>query len=130
VGDLKDDAKLAWRYTKTGPYVPSPLLFDGRLYFTQGTTQLLTVLDAKTGKPVLVDERLPGVTSFYASPVAAAGRIYLVDRQGTTLVLKPGDTPEVLATNKLNDPVDASPAVAGKQLFLRGSKYLYCIEER
>jgi hypothetical protein len=61
--------------------------------------------------------------------VAAAGRIYLVDREGTTLVLKQGDKFEVLATNKLGDPVDASPALAGKQLFLRGEKYLYCIEE-
>ena len=60
--------------------------------------------------------------------MAAAGRIYLVDRDGTTLVLKQGDKLEVLATNRLDDPIDASPVVVGKQLFLRGEKYLYCIE--
>ena len=60
--------------------------------------------------------------------MAAAGRVYLVDRDGTTLVIRQGDRLEVLATNRLDDPIDASPAVAGRQLFLRGEKYLYCIE--
>jgi hypothetical protein len=69
------------------------------------------------------------VGSFYGSPVAVAGRIYLTGRNGTTLVLKQSDKLEVLATNKLDDPVDASPVVVGKQLFLRGEKFLYCIEE-
>ena len=64
----------------------------------------------------------------YASPAGAAGRIYFVGRDGTTLVLKQGDELEVLATNRLGDPIDASPAIAGKQLFLRGEQYLYCIE--
>ena len=53
---------------------------------------LLTILDANTGKPILESARLPGAKSFYASPVAAAGHVYLVDRDGTTLVLKAGDT--------------------------------------
>lgn len=128
-GDLNGSGPVAWRYAKGTPYVPSPLLLDGRLYFTQGNTGVLTVLDAKTGKPLSAGERLPGVTQFYASPAAAGGRLYFVDRQGTTVVLKAGDQPEVLATNKLGDPVDASPAVAGKTLFLRGHKYLYAIEE-
>ena len=51
-----------------------------------------------------------------------------MDREGTTLVLKRGDQVEVLAVNRLDDPIDASPAIVGKQLFLRGEKYLYCIE--
>ena len=118
-----------WRYGKGTPYVPSPLLLGNRLWFTQANQPLLTTLDIKTGKPVIEQERLPNVKSFYGSPVAAAGRIYLTDRDGTTLVLKDGDSLEVLATNKLNDPVDASPAIVGKQLFVRGEKYLYCIEK-
>jgi len=129
-GDLTDASKVAWRYGKGTPYVPSPILVDGRLYFTQANTPTLTILDAKTGKPILTDERLPNVGQLYASPMAAAGRLYFVDRQGTTLVLKAGDKPEVLSTNKLNDPIDASPVVSGKTLFLRSHKYLYAIEER
>src|SRR5262249_26555383 len=104
------------------------LLAGDRLYFTQSNNALLTCLDTKTGKPVIDRERLTGLDSLYASPVGAAGRIYLVGRDGTTLVLKQSDKLEILATNLLDDPIDASPAVAGKQLYLRGEKYLYCIE--
>jgi outer membrane protein assembly factor BamB len=129
-GDVTDSDNVLWRYGKGTPYVPSPLLAGGRLWFTQMNDNLLTTLDIKTGKAVLDRERLPGVKTLYASPVAAAGRVYLVDREGTALVLKQGDKFEVLATNRLGDPVDASPVVVGKQLFLRGEKYLYCIEER
>jgi outer membrane protein assembly factor BamB len=127
-GDLTDTAKVIWRYGKGTPYVPSPLLAGDRLYFTQANSPLLTILDVRTGKPILDRERLPGLDSLYASPVGAAGRVYLVGRDGTTLVFKQGDKFEVLATNRLGDPIDASPAVVGKQLFLRGEKYLYCIE--
>lgn len=124
-GDVTD--KPTWRYGKGTPYVPSPLLLDGRLYFTAANTQIMTILDAKTGKPLTANERLPGMTSFYGSPMAAAGRIYLSDQSGTTLVLKPGDGVEVLETNKLPDRFDASPAVSGKKLFLRGEKFLWCL---
>jgi outer membrane protein assembly factor BamB len=128
-GEVKDNA-VQWRLSRGTPYVPSPLLLGDRLYFTQANQAFLTILDIATGKPVLDAERLPGVKSFYASPAAAAGRIYLVDRDGTTLVLKQSDKLEVLATNRLDDAIDASPAIAGKQLFLRGHRYLYCIEEK
>jgi outer membrane protein assembly factor BamB len=127
-GDLGTDGKVVWRYNKGTPYVPSPLLAGDRLYFTQANNALYTVLDIKSGRAILDRERLPDVESFYASPIAAAGRIYLVDRGGTTLVLRQGDRLEVLATNRLDDPIDASPVAVGRQLFLRGEKYLYCIE--
>jgi outer membrane protein assembly factor BamB len=129
-GDLTDTSKILWRYTKGTPYVPSPLLVSDRLYFTQANSALLTVLDTKTGKAILDQERLPNQTSFYSSPVAAAGRVYLVDQQGTTLVLKQSDKLEVLARNQLDDHFDATPALVGRQLFLRGEKFLYCIEAR
>ncbi len=129
-GDVTDSDKVLWHYGKGTPYVPSPLLAGGRLWFTQMNDNLLTTLDVTTGKAVMDRVRLPGLKTLYASPVAAAGRVYVVDREGTMLVLKQGDKLEVLATNRLNDPVDASPVVVGKQLFLRGEKYLYCIEGR
>jgi outer membrane protein assembly factor BamB len=127
-GDLSGDGKVLWRVKQGTPYVPSPLLLGDRLYFTQSNNALLTVLDIKTGQPRVDRERLTGVTSFYASPVAGGGRVYLVDRDGTTLVLRQGDHLDILATNRLDDPIDASPALAGRQLFLRGEKFLYCIE--
>ena len=128
--DLGTDGKLNWQHKGGTPYVPSPALVGDRLYFTQTNETLLTILDAKTGKAILDKERLPQVRSFYASPITAAGRVYLVDQRGTTLILKAGDTVDVLATNKLDDPIDASPVAVGKQLFLRSHLALYCIEER
>jgi outer membrane protein assembly factor BamB len=129
-GDLGDKGRVNWRYRAGTPYVPSPVLAGDRLYFTSTNDGLLTVLDAKTGKPVYEKERLPQTRSFYGSPIVAAGRVYFTDRTGTTVVLKAGDTFEVLAVNKLNDPVDASPVAVGKQLFLRSHSALYCIEEK
>jgi outer membrane protein assembly factor BamB len=127
-GDAERAGKVLWRYSKGTPYCPSPLLMGDRLYFTHANNAILTVLDRKTGTPVLHKERLPGQDSFYASPVAAKGRVYLVDRDGTTVVLKAGAALEVLATNPIDDPVDASPVLVGRQLFLRGEHYLWCIE--
>jgi outer membrane protein assembly factor BamB len=127
-GDLTDSDKLAWRQTRGTPYVPSPLLVDKKLYFTQANSNLLICLDAKTGRPYFERERLEACSSFYGSPVAAAGRIYLTDRAGVTVVLKQSPQLEVLATNRLDDRIDASPAVVGRQLFLRGHEHLYCLE--
>jgi outer membrane protein assembly factor BamB len=127
-GDLGTTGNALWRHGKGTPYVPSPLLLGERLIFTQGNNALLTILDRKTGKALVDRERLPEQTQFYASPMAAAGRIYLVNREGTAMVLREADRMEVLAINRLDDPIDASPAAVGKQLFLRGERYLYCIE--
>ncbi len=129
-GDLGTEGKVLWRVKKGTPYVPSPLLVGERLMFTKANEALFTILDIKTGRPLVDSERLPGMTTFYASPVAAAGRVYLVDRDGTTLVLRQADHVEVLATNPLDETINASPALAGRQLFLRGEKNLYCIEEK
>ena len=129
-GDLGTDGKVNWRYGTGTPYVPSPAVVGSRLYFTGGNGEMLTVLDAKTGKPVIDQERLPQVKSFYGSPATAAGRVYFTDRSGVTVVLKAGDALDVLSVNKLGEPVDASPVLVGKQLFLRGERTLFCIEER
>lgn len=118
----------AWRYNKGTPYVPSPLLVNDRLYFTQANVPFFTILDLKTGKPIVDRERLPEATSFYGSPIAASGRIYLTDRDGTTLVMKQGDRVELLGINALPDAIDASPVAVGRQLLLRGEKWLWCIE--
>jgi outer membrane protein assembly factor BamB len=129
-GDVTGTDRVLWKHGRGTPYVPSPVLIGDRLWFTESNGNQLTTLDIKTGRPVLDRVRLAAATGFYASPVAAAGRVYLVDRDGTTIVLKQGDKLEVLSVNKLNEPIDASPALSGKQLFLRSEKSLYCIEER
>jgi outer membrane protein assembly factor BamB len=130
-GDVTNTSKVQWRTARLGtPYVPSPLLAGDRLYFTQMNQAVLSIVDPKTGQALLDRQRLPGLGTLYASPMHAAGRIYIPDREGMTLVLKKSDRIEVLAVNHLKEPIDASPAVVGKQLFLRGEKHLYCIEEK
>jgi outer membrane protein assembly factor BamB len=126
-GDLTGSDAIAWSRAKDTPYVPSPLLYGDRLYFFKGNEATLTILDAKTGQGLVEAERLEGMRGVYASPVGAAGRVYLLGRDGGALVLKKGDKAEVLATNKLDDRFDASPAIVGNQLFLRGKANLYCI---
>jgi outer membrane protein assembly factor BamB len=126
-GDLLGTKTVAWTYHKDTPYVPSPLLYGDQLYFFKGNEGTLTVLNAATGGVLLGAERLEGVRGVYASPLGAAGRIYIAGRDGGVLVLKKSPKLEVLATNKLDDRFDASPAAAGRELFLRGRDYLYCL---
>lgn len=128
-GDLTDTESLLWNYNKRTPYVPSPLLYDNRLYFFASNTGILTCLDVATGKPLIDAERVAGLGNVYASPVGAAGRVYLTGRDGTCVVIKHADSYEVLATNRLDDPIDASPVAVDQELFLRGKQHLYCIAE-
>jgi len=129
-GDLTGTDAILWSHKKSTPYVPSPLLSGDRLYFISDNKPVISCLDIKTGKPLFDAKRIEDLESVYASPVAAGGRIYLPGRNGPTVVLKDADKLEVIATNSLDDQFDASPAVVGNELFLRGHKSLYCIGEK
>ena len=127
-GDLKGTDAIAWSHDKGTPYVPSPLLYDGKLYFFSGNSNVVSCFDAKTGKALIDSQRVDDLEGgVYASPVGAGGRVYLVGRGGTTVVIKNSGTFEPVATNQLEEKFDASPAISGKELFLRGQQYLYCI---
>jgi outer membrane protein assembly factor BamB len=116
-----------WTIDHDTPYVPSPLLYDGIVYFLKSNSGILSAYDAKTGKPHYQLQRLDGVPNVFASPVGAKGRVYLPGQEGTTLVIKHGSTFEVLAKNSLEDGFNASPALVDNELYLRGFKYLYSI---
>jgi outer membrane protein assembly factor BamB len=126
-GDITGSDQIAWHRSRDTPYVPSPLIYDGLMYFTKSNNAILTCVKASTGEELYGGKRLPGMDSIYASPVAAAGRIYIAGRNGTTIVLKHGPKFEVLATNELEEGFDATPAIVGKEIFLRGTEHLYCI---
>jgi outer membrane protein assembly factor BamB len=119
---------------KEGSYVPTPIVHDGRLYWVSDTG-IATCIDAATGK-VIYEERLPlrggggGSKPVYASPVLAGGRLYAVSRTAGTFVLAAGATFRRIGVNTLGDDSDfnATPAVSGRQLFLRSNRFLYCIE--
>ena len=129
-GDLTGGDAIAWTHNKSTPYVPSPLLYGDRLYFFANNNGILSCLNTKSGEPLINAERLDELSGVYASPLGAAGRVYLAGRNGVTVVLKQSDKLEVLATNQLEEKFEASPAAAGKDLFLRGREYLYCITEK
>ena len=126
-GDITDSGTIAWHTKEAGPYVLSPVVYKGQLYFTKARNGVLLSRDAKTGEPLIDETRLPGIDQLYASAVAAADRIYLTGRSGTTLVLKHGHEFDVLASNTLDEGIDASAALVDNELFLRGESHLYCV---
>ena len=122
--------QVAWTRRKGTPYVPSPLLYGDSLYNLQHYQGILARLDVKTGDDQGGPFRLDAVSNVYASPVGAAGRIYITSRDGVTQVMSHGEpTPKMLAVNRLDDSFSASAALVGRDLILRGERWLYCIAE-
>lgn len=128
-GDIGETDAIVWQLDRDTPYVPSPLLYDDALYVIKSNDGILSVFDPATGAPHYQLQRLAGVPNIFASPVGAAGRVYIPGRDGTTLVIAHGASYEVLASNTLDDRFDASPAIVGDELYLRGEKFLYKIAE-
>lgn len=128
-GDLTGTKQVAWIKRRDTPYVPSLLLYRGLVYYLRHYQGVLTCRDARTGEEIYARARLPGIRNVYSSPVAADGRIYITSLDGLTTVFTHGAEPEALAQNQLDDRFNASAALVGKELFLRGEKFLYCIAE-
>jgi len=129
-GDLSGTDAVVWQVKKGTPYVSSPLLYSNRIYVFSVLTPKLSCYEAQTGKPLFTEQTLAGINQVYASPVGVADRVYCPGRNGVTVVIRNADTFEVLATNKLDDGLDASPAVLSDELYLRGNKSLYCIAKK
>jgi outer membrane protein assembly factor BamB len=127
-GDATDQNFL-WKYTKSLPNVPSPLLYEGVLYLLK-EGGILTALDAATGK-VLKQGRLQGaVEPYFASPVAADGKIYLLSHGGRLVVVKAGGDWEVLAVNDLDEECQGTPALVDGRVYVRTRTALYAFAER
>ncbi|MCA1585132.1 MAG: hypothetical protein LC791_10315, partial [Acidobacteria bacterium] len=129
-GDIGGTSAIVWTLDRDTPYVPSPLLYQGILYLLKTNNGLLSAFDAKTGTPYYNLQRLEKAPNVFASPVAAAGRIYIPGRDGTTVVLKHGPRFEVLAENTLDEGFDASPALVDEEIYLGGSRHLYSLAEK
>ncbi len=125
-----NNASIAWSDPVGGPYNPSPLYHNGRLYvlYDRG---LLTCRDATTGKILYDRERLPDGLAFTASPWAAGGRIFCLNEDGVCFVLRDGDKFELLHTNRLadDDMCMATPALAGDRLLIRTAARIYCLKK-
>ena len=129
-GELTGTQQIAWQKNRSTPYVPSPLLYGGWLYYLRHYQGVLSRVNAKTGDEPSGPFRLGSVFNIYSSPVGAAGRIYVTDRNGKTLVMSNDAEPKALTLNKLDDRFSASAALVGDAIFLRGEKFLYCIGEK
>jgi outer membrane protein assembly factor BamB len=133
-GEITNGEAVLWTRRRATPYVPSLLLVADTLYFLHHYQGFLARVSARTGTEHGRAFRLEGMDEVYASPVSAAGRIYVTDRSGLTVVLRhvaagSGEL-EVLARNTLDDTFSASAALAGRELFLRGEQFLYCLAQR
>jgi outer membrane protein assembly factor BamB len=129
-GDITGTNQVLWTRHRGTPYVPSPLLYGDSLYTLQHYQGIVCRLDLKTGENQGGPFRLAAISSVYASPVGAGGRVYVTSRDGVTQVFSHGDKiPKMLAVNALDDTFSASAALVGRELLLRGERYLYCIAE-
>jgi outer membrane protein assembly factor BamB len=129
-GDVTSTSKVAWKYNAAGPYVPTGVLYRDQVYLNKSNTNVVAVLDAKTGKEVVKPQRLGGLGDLYSSPVAANEHVYYTDRNGTTVVIKHGDSLDVVSRNSLDETIDSSLAIVGDRIFIRGEKHLFCVGEK
>jgi outer membrane protein assembly factor BamB len=127
-GDIEGTPQVEWIIDRDTPDIASPLLTSGRVYFHKGKSGILSCVDAKTGKPYFASQRIAGINTTYASPVAAGGYIFLTGRSGTVVVIRDAEELEIVATNSLGEGIDATPAAVDNQLFIRGAKHLFCIQ--
>lgn len=126
-GGLGDITKshVSWSYNRGLPYVPSPLYYQGRVYLVKDGG-LMTSVDATSGTAVYTQERLGTTGSYYSSPVAADGHIYVASLPGKLTVVKAGgDKPEILHQADFGERIFATPALVGDKLYLRTQTQLY-----
>ncbi len=130
-GDLtpKDDQKLprgvVWWQPRNGSYMPTPLVLGSNLYVASDNG-ILAAYDTKTGKQHF-RERIKGAGQFSSSIVAADDHLYFASEEGDVLVFKAGNEFRLLASNSMNEPCMATPAICDGRLFIRGRDHLYCV---
>jgi outer membrane protein assembly factor BamB len=128
LGDITTSA-LRWKFQRAVPQLPTSVLYQNVLYMINDAG-VLTTLDPATGA-ALKQARLRGVADhYYASPVAADGKIFIASQSGIVTVLKAGGEQEILAANELDDECFATPAIADGRIYIRTRSALYCFGKR
>jgi outer membrane protein assembly factor BamB len=123
-GDVTD-ANVRWKYHKSVPQLPSPLVYRDVLYMVNDGG-IVTRLNPETGAE-LGQGRLKGaIAPYYASPVAADGKVFMASETGKVVVLAPGGGLEPIAVNDLNDDIYATPAISDGRIYVRTRGWLYC----
>ena len=126
-GDITGSGQILWTRSRGTPYVPSPLLYRGSLYFLTHYQNVLTRVTAETGMAAPGALRLGPLSNIYASPVAANGHVYITDLDGQTLVITDTEIPRVVSVNPIGEPVSASLVIDGSKILIRGSTHLHCV---
>ena len=117
---------VVWSIENTGIAMPSPLVYNGLVYIAERNRGRVTCIDAKTGK-IIYANRLPDAKTFWASPWAFDGKIYILEEEGTTYVIEAGTEFKVLGENKLDDIFFSTTAIAESAYIFRGEKGIYCV---
>lgn len=121
--------ELAWKFQRSIPQLPSPLVYQGVLYMIN-EAGVLTTLDAKTGA-LHKQARLRGESDrYYASPVAADGKVYVASHTGVVSVLRAGPDQELLAANRVDDEILATPGLVDGRVYVRTRSGLWCFGGR
>lgn len=123
-GDISSSG-LLWKYQRSIPQLPSVVAYRGVLYMVNDSG-VLTTLEQATGKAAKVARIRGASDSYYASPVAADGKVVFISRSGKITVLKAGLEQEQLFAVDLGEDVVATPAIAGGRIYLRSNQALYC----
>jgi outer membrane protein assembly factor BamB len=116
---------VGWKHAKGLPYVTAALLYNDVLYVIRDGG-ILTTLDPATGKVTREDRVKEAIGQYYASPVAADGKVYLINKDGKASVLQAGADWKVLSTGDFAEQVIATPAIANSKLYVRTQSTLYC----
>jgi outer membrane protein assembly factor BamB len=117
---------FGWRTERGSPYVPTPLVYGDEVYVL-ADNGVLTVYDARSGTRHYQQRLDEAPLGFSASPIGAGGHVYLASEDGDVFVVKAGPAFQVVARNDLNEPLMATPAVAGNMLVVRGRTHLFGI---
>jgi outer membrane protein assembly factor BamB len=127
-GQLEPGA-VRWRLKKNIPYIPAPLLYQD-VYYMVKTGGIITSIDPASGR-ILKEGRSPGAMGeYFASPIAADGKVFLANTEGKITVLKAGAQWEVLAVNEMGEEVNATPALSDGRVYVRTRGSLYCFRTR
>jgi outer membrane protein assembly factor BamB len=126
-GDMTDSGIL-WKYHKSVPQLPSPLLYRGVLYMVNDGG-IVTTLRPKTGETIAQGRLQGAIDRYYASPVAADGKVFMASEKGKVVVLKTDGSLDPVAVNDLADDIYATPAIADGQIYVRTRSTLYCFAQ-
>jgi hypothetical protein len=118
---------LLWNLDhKTPSNLSSPLFYNDRLYLVKAGG-MSSCYDARDGKALWERSRLGNFGDYFASPIAADGKVFIAGKNGFIVVLEDGPELKVLGKNDLGEEIIATPAIADGRLFVRTRASLICV---